>query len=165
MRKRTKQIYCKEKTMDYTGKANVGKRYLDENGNFMPVTSLPKEVQEEIAANSREASRQLMENRMNRSNNKSSAPSNDMSEKLLSIIEAQTEMINRLEDRLEDVGIPAVEPEVHLTPKEALLAEAMDLGLKVNEKMTMKMIQEKINEATQEIVPADSDLYPDTDDL
>ena len=40
--------------MDATGKA-VGKRVLDDNGNWMTVASLPQEVQDEIKANNRAA--------------------------------------------------------------------------------------------------------------
>ena len=164
MRKRTKaNYYNKEKAMDYTGKS-VGKRYLDENGNFMPISSLPESVQKEIAENSREAGKMFMESRMSRSGvNVKKGNDGEVNDKLLSIIEAQTAMIQRLEARLEDIDV-AVEPEVKLTPKEALLAEAMDLGLVVNEKMTMKQIQELIDEETMEVVPADSEEYADTDD-
>lgn len=44
---------------DVTGKSGVGKRVLDENGNWIAVSSLPKEIQEEIKENSKQAARDM----------------------------------------------------------------------------------------------------------
>lgn len=148
---------------DYTGKRGVGKRYLDETtGALIPISTLPKEKQKEIAANSRIAANKAREARMkNRGLDTSSVEVNPSNERLLNIIEKQASTIDRLEDRLNQMEDreftdiseaqiakdESVEEQVKLTPKETLMAEAMDLGIEVSDKMTMKTIQTLIDEA------------------
>lgn len=162
--------------MDYTGKAGTGKRYLDDNGNFMPISSLPREKQVEIQENSRLVSKMQMDARLKKQGIESAEITNEngnMAEKMLKIIEHQGRVIERLEGKFNNIDVPSKdvmedkqeEVEVKLTPKEKLMAEAMDLGLVVDDKMTMKTIQNLIDEESMEIVESDDDDVDEDSDL
>ena len=151
--------------MDYTGKAGAGKRYLDENGNFIPISKLPKEVQIEIQENSRAASKRAMEKRLKDKGFEKSEDVKLESDKLLSIIEKQSELIAKLEAKLDKDSEPevVVEPEVKLTPKQQLQKECDDLGIAYTESDTIKDLKKLIEAETMEVVEADDERYPDVD--
>lgn len=162
--------------MNYTGKAGVGKRYLDENGNFLPITTLPIDKQREIQENSRKISKANNDARMRKQGldvEEMEKAVND--DKFLSIIEKQSAVIDRLEARLNEVENAGksveedvVDAPVKLTKKEKLLAEALDMGLVVDENNTIKEIEALIasesEEVEVEVIAADDPNFKDTDD-
>lgn len=163
---------------DYTGKRGVGKRYMDETtGALIPISTLPIEQQKKIQENSRIAQLKAREAHMkNRGIDTSTVEVNPSNERLLNIIEKQAQTIDRLEDRLNQmddreftdisakhVQDEVVEVEVKLTPKEELMAQAMDLGIEVDPKMTMKTIKTLIDEANGEVEVVEDDEEDESD--
>ena len=130
--------------MDYTGKAGVGKRYLDDNGNFQPVTNLPPEVQEEIKENSKKAHKEALD-KANRNPQPvvTNTATEGSSDKLLDIISKQSELISRLESKLS--GDEPQVAEQKLTPKQKLQKECDELGLDYNEDHTKAQLQTMID--------------------
>lgn len=169
---------------DYTGKSGVGKRYLDEYGNFRPITTLPKHIQEEMAANTRKLALEATKARIAKNGAVSEEVISKMpdvqTETLLSIIEKQSDVINRLEGKLDNIVGGASEPkksnevkEVEeeakpLTKKQKLQAEAKELGLAFTESDTIKdleaLIAEENGEAEQEIIAGDDPRFEEKEE-
>lgn len=162
--------------MDYTGKKGVGKRYLDEYGNFRPVTELPEEIQEEMRVSSKELQEQQRINRMAKGGQDSMpaqlVTQNSNEKALLSIIEQQTALINKLNTRLDGIEAKSApqaeavveeeEVEKPMTKKESLLEEAKDLGIVCSDKNTIKELEEMI---AAEVGESDGKIGPSADDM
>lgn len=156
--------YCNggSNNMDYTGKAGAGKRYLDENGNFIPITKLPKSVQEEIARNSSQASKMALNKRI--SKGEVDVKVSDSSDKLMSIIEKQADLISRLEEKLDSVEskIDATStPTPKLTRKQELQKQCDELGIAYVEEDTIKQLQKMIDAETMEVIEDDDPRFSD----
>jgi hypothetical protein len=141
---------------DFTGKSGAGKRYLDEYGNFRPISDLPQQTQDEIKLNSRKIQEDTVKKRLAQSAGVdekfiAQAP-NVETESLLRIIENQSSIIDRLEGKMDSLlPQPVKEEEAELklpelTPKEKLLWEAEELGLAVDASMTIKALKAAIAE-------------------
>ena len=142
--------------MDATGKA-VGKRVLDDNGNWTTVASLPQEVQDEIKANNKlaDAKRRdqaLTHNTQYQENKKSIEDSKLKSENsdLKAIIKEQGDMLAKINAKME-LGAEVVPAKVEeipadkpMTKKQKLQAEAELLGIDFEESNTIAELEELI---------------------
>jgi len=159
---------------DVTGKSGVGKRVLDDHGNWRAVTSLPKEVQNEIKASQKVAAVQFRDKalRHNKDYQDSKAQESDAKLKsenaeLKSIIKEQGDMLAKINAKLElgasvvvgvDPAAPGedktvetvVEAPKPLTPKQKLQLEAEELGLDFEDLHTKAELKEMIEEAKSE---------------
>lgn len=149
--------------MDYTGKAGAGKRYLDANGNFIPITKLPKSVQEEIARNSAKANSIAMSKRVSKGQVDDAV--NATSDKLLSIIEKQSEVIERLEAKLSGMEDKVDSlPKPKLSPKQELQKQCDELGIAYSEKDTIRQLEKMIQEETMEVIAEDDERFEENEE-
>ena len=154
---------------DVTGKSGVGKRVLDEHGNWRSVTSLPKEVQNEIKAGQKVAQDQFKEKalRHNKEYQDHKAKENEKNLKdetaaLRGIVKDQGEIIAKINAKLELGAIIPKEPKTEdentpdpvvteapkpLTPKQKIQAQARELDIVFAEKDTIKDLEAMIQEA------------------
>ncbi len=155
---------------DVTGKSGVGKRVLDDHGNWRPVTSLSKEIQDEIKVGQKAAAEQFREKALRHNKEyqdhkakESEAGLKSENDDLKAIIKEQGEMLAKINAKME-LGATVAKEEVvvegpkvvvdiqpkPLTPKKKLQLEAEDLGVDFEEITTIAELKELIEEAKTE---------------
>lgn len=150
---------------DITGKSGVGKRVLDDHGNWRAVTTLPKSVQDEIKASQKVAAEQFKEKALRHNKDYQDHKAKEVEKNLKSendalkdIIKEQGDMLAKINAKMElgakvvereekkSVDLPVVEPVKPMTPKQKLIMEAEELGVDFEESMTKAEISELIEE-------------------
>ena len=148
---------------DVTGKAGTGKRGLDENGQFFSIKGLPKEVQEEMANNSKRADEvrrhRALGNDRDVHGQKSKVRARELSEEneaLKDTVKEQgnliAELLAKVNTVLEKVapnksmGISPIIPK-KMTKKQKLQAKAEAIGLDYEEEDTIPELEKNIKEA------------------
>ena len=159
---------------DVTGKSGIGKRVLDDHGNWRAVTSLPKEVQVEIKASQKVAADQFKEKALRHNKDYQDNKSKESESKLKSendelkaMIKEQGDMLAKLNAKMElgaspvHIGVDvasgpdkSVVTEVpkKLTPKQKLQEEAGNLGIEFEELHTKAELEEMISDHHADMV-------------
>lgn len=154
---------------DVTGKSGVGKRVLDDHGNWQSVTSLPKEVQNEIKASQKVAAGQFKEKALRHNKDYQDHKAKETEKNLKSendelkgIVKEQGDMLAKINAKLElgaNVAPPVsaktltdakdkldeVEKPKKLTPKQLLQEEAGNLGLDFEDLHTKAELEDMIS--------------------
>ena len=164
---------------DVTGKSGVGKRVLDDHGNWRSVTSLPKSVQDEIKASQKVAANQFKEKALRHNKDYQDHKAKEVeknlkseNDDLKSLVKDQGEMLAKLNAKMELGATPVsvakveeveeeetvstahVEPKP-LTPKKKLQLEAEELGVDFEELTTIAELKELIEAAKTEDILKD----------
>jgi len=159
---------------DVTGKSGVGKRILDEHGNWRTVTSLPKEVQKEIKASQKVAQNQFKEKALRHNKEYQDHKAKETEKNLKSendelreLVKSQGEMLAKINAKMELGAAPTGSGETSsevtssggdenkpdepapapkpLTPKQKLQLEAEELGIDFEELHTKAELTEMIS--------------------